>query len=626
MFQFKTKSPDKVMTLLTTSPNDDAAKNMKALLQVLEQISIQTDFDAAIRNVLDTVRSAFAWAYGSYWSIDPDQNVLKFSLESGSVNEAFRQVTQNASFAEGVGLSGRAWKARDLVFVKDLGTVTDCCRRESAQQAGVKSGVCMPIILNGQVRGTMDFFALETFELSPERLNVMKAIAQVVSNTLQRIEQFKRQEKDTQTNEALNRVLQALTISETIENAVQTTLSMMREALGWSYGSYWTIDHTLNALKYVSESGSVSEAFKTITRESSFKEGVGLNGKAWKQRDLVFVKDLGTVTDCVRRDAAQKVGIRSAVCFPILVQGNVLGTIDFLSMKKLDLSSEELSALRNIGSMVSKTIERITLKNHVSQMIKTTALGLTDSVESMNASCGMIVDDSVNSAAQSKQVSQSVESVNSSINIVASASKEMTVCIDEISRNASQAATITRKADTKGQETQALVSVLEESAKQIGQIVEVIRGIAAQTNLLALNATIEAASAGDAGKGFAVVANEVKELARQSASATESIKLQIEEIQANTSKAATAIHEISAIVSQIDDINQLVASAVEEQSATTQEISRSASMASDTCQGILSSVSTLVALSSKTAQSAQSTNESVQDLSQLSVSLKELIR
>jgi methyl-accepting chemotaxis protein len=131
---------------------------------------------------------------------------------------------------------------------------------------------------------------------------------------------------------------------------------------------------------------------------------------------------------------------------------------------------------------------------------------------------------------------------------------------------------IARKADTQARETQALMAKLDDSARQIGRVVELINRIAEQTNLLALNATIEAASAGEAGRGFAVVANEVKELARQSAAATEDIRKQVGLIQDNTGASIKSLEEVGKIIEQVSQISSSIAAAVEEQSATTSEI------------------------------------------------------
>jgi methyl-accepting chemotaxis protein len=172
----------------------------------------------------------------------------------------------------------------------------------------------------------------------------------------------------------------------------------------------------------------------------------------------------------------------------------------------------------------------------------------------------------------SKSMSASATQITQSTSTVAAAMEEMSSSIQEVARNCAQESEIARKADTQARETRVLMGKLDESARQIGKVVELINRIAEQTNLLALNATIEAASAGEAGRGFAVVANEVKELARQSAAATEDIRKQVGLIQDNTGASIKSLEEVGKIIGQVSQISSSIAAAVEEQSATTSEI------------------------------------------------------
>ena len=173
---------------------DEARANTQAVTAVVRALAEATTLDAAARAALAAVRACFGWAYGSYWRVDPATQSLRFALESGDAGEEFRRVTLAASFREGVGLSGRAWKARDLVFVQDLGDVKDCVRAPVAQKVGVRSGICFPITDAGKVVGTMDFFATETLELSEERLDTLRSVGVLVSQALERVAQTERQE------------------------------------------------------------------------------------------------------------------------------------------------------------------------------------------------------------------------------------------------------------------------------------------------------------------------------------------------------------------------------------------------------------------------------------------------
>src|SRR6478609_10639399 len=171
----------------------ESRSDVAAVTRVIGALDGQRTTEEVVRAALDTVRECFGWAYGSFWRVDPVDGLLRFGVESGSAGPEFREVTLAASFAEGVGLSGRAWRARDLVFVRDLAEVTDCVRAPAAQRAGVRSGVCFPVMADGRVVGTMDFFVTETIELSESRASALRNVAQLVS---QRLDILRRAEAD----------------------------------------------------------------------------------------------------------------------------------------------------------------------------------------------------------------------------------------------------------------------------------------------------------------------------------------------------------------------------------------------------------------------------------------------
>src|SRR5579884_1863180 len=203
-------------------------------------------------------------------------------------------------------------------------------------------------------------------------------------------------------------------------------------------------------------------------------------------------------------------------------------------------------------------------------------------------------------------VSAASEQTSRNVQTVATAAEEMTATLKEISANVLKATQITSQAVDVAQGTNQTISKLGESSAQIGEVVKVITAIAQQTNLLALNAAIEAARAGEAGKGFAVVANEVKDLAKKTAQATEQIGEKIGVIQTDTKEAVSAIGEISGIIREINEIATTIAGALEEQTATTQEISRSVQEAARGTGDVSRNIAEVVSAAKRTAEAAAS--------------------
>jgi len=229
------------------------------------------------------------------------------------------------------------------------------------------------------------------------------------------------------------------------------------------------------------------------------------------------------------------------------------------------------------------------------------------------------------SSIQSNVVAAAAEQVNRNIEVVATGAEEMTSSIKEIALNANEAAKVATNAVRVAEDTNQIVGKLGDSSAEIGKVIKVITSIAQQTNLLALNATIEAARAGEAGKGFAVVANEVKELAKETAKATEDISQKIEAIQGDTKSAVMAIGQISHIINQINDIQNTIASAVEQQAATTNEISRNVGEAAKGSHEIARTISEVANAAKSTASGASEGQKSALELTQMAAALQDLV-
>lgn len=301
--------------------------------------------------------------------------------------------------------------------------------------------------------------------------------------------------------------------------------------------------------------------------------------------------------------------------------------------QKLNVFFEKLQAsVKEIG-LSAKTV------SSSSEELSAVSTQLAANAEEMNAQSHTVASATEQATANVNNISAAAEQMSSGVSTVATAIEEMSSSLNEVSKNCQKESQIAASANDQAKSTRDLMERLGVSSKEIGKVIEVINDIADQTNLLALNATIEAASAGDAGKGFAVVANEVKELAKQTALATEQISGQIEAMQTDTRSAVKAIEEITKVIEEINSISHTIVSAVEEQSATVNEIAKSVGGASQAATEIaknvgesakgLSEVSKNIqgvnTASSDTASGVNNIKLSSRELAELSVTLRKIV-
>ena len=324
------------------------------------------------------------------------------------------------------------------------------------------------------------------------------------------------------------------------------------------------------------------------------------------------------------------------------------------SMAKGDLTQTlDVEQKDEIGTLASALNQ---MRSSLNQMFKDVANGvgtLTSSstelsaisqqmAQSSNQSCsrsGSVAAASEQMCSNMNSVAAASEQASTNVSMVASATEEMTATVKEIAQNSAKASTITKKAVSQARSASTKMDQLGTAAHEISKVTEVITEISEQTNLLALNATIEAARAGEAGKGFAVVANEIKELARQTAAATQEIEVKIEGIQKSTSLTVDEIKQISTVIDDVNDIVGTIATAVEEQAVTTQEIAGSVAQASRGIAEVNENVAQSSSLSGDIANDiaevnqagkeassgSEQINRSARELSQLAEQLNEMV-
>lgn len=305
--------------------------------------------------------------------------------------------------------------------------------------------------------------------------------------------------------------------------------------------------------------------------------------------------------------------IRSVVEISVVVaQGDLLKQIEAKNAGEFETLTD------NVNQMI------INLRNSLGQMAEV-ATTVASSSEELTAVSQEMTENASQTAEQATSASASAEQVSQNAIAVATAVEEMNASITEIAKNAAQGAKVANEAVQTADRTNETIAKLGQSSVEIGKVIKVITSIAQQTNLLALNATIEAARAGEAGRGFAVVANEVKELAKQTAKATEDIGQRIEAIQTDTNGAVQAITEISGVINQINDIQNTIASAVEEQTATTAEIARNVSEAAKGSSDIAKSIGIVAQNAQTTTTGASNTSEASNELARMAVELQKVV-
>jgi len=293
-------------------------------------------------------------------------------------------------------------------------------------------------------------------------------------------------------------------------------------------------------------------------------------------------------------------------------KGDLTGEVPEVGEGAIRAMGDELGRfLSDLMGRIASIAETATVLKKSSGELSTVSQNMAGCAEETSAQAGVVT-------AASEEISHNVQTA-------ASGAQQMGSSIREIAKNAADAARVAMEAVAAAGTTNEVVSRLGKSSNEVGQVVKTITSIAEQTNLLALNATIEAARAGEAGKGFAVVANEVRELANQTARATDDINKKIETIQKDTTHSVSAIADITGIVDRINQISSQIAAEVEEQSQTTADIGRKVSETASGSQQISLNIAGVAQAAEETSKGVGQTKHASEDLLRLSLELEDLV-
>jgi methyl-accepting chemotaxis protein len=565
------------------------ASDGQARLDLIAEVAATLDAasaDEALGVALECLQAKLAYDSASLWTENEDGD-LRCRARVGELNKKFGERLDELEVPAGAGLLGKAGRQLDIVQSADLSANRKCPLAKVAASAGGSSAVVVPIHDAEQALGF--FFCVNRGELELEDADsqALKIVAKLAALHCRGKSQQAAETADPAKGEQardLAAQLQALSESQImvefdrVGNVLDANANFL-SAVGYGLEEIRGCHHQM----FVPESERGTPEYKSFwaalsrgePRAGRFRR-VGQRGaEVWLQGTYTPVRDS---------------------------QGTPFKVVKYA----IDVTREVLQERQE--KQQSRSVEASVREN---------ATRLNTAAEELGATANTMLANTEDTATRANTVAAASEEVAVTVRTVASSVEEMSASIREIARSASQAADVAGHAVASAEETNQTVARLGQSSAEIGNVIKVITSIAQQTNLLALNATIEAARAGEAGKGFAVVANEVKELAKETAKATEEIGQKIESIQRNTNGAVTAIKNIADIIKRISDIQSTIASAVEEQSATTNEISRNVA---DVANGSTSITENIIAV----AQAARSATDGVHAMQAAARGLGEL--
>ncbi|SNY44418.1 methyl-accepting chemotaxis protein [Paractinoplanes atraurantiacus] len=402
--------------------------------------------------------------------------------------------------------------------------------------------------------------------------------------------------------------------------------------------------------EFMSVDEQVIALYRQGTASATKQAGTLVAGSAleWMDKIIAAIDDLTSLTDAAAEEAKAEaasaantartfmavagiLALALAALLAVLVTRSItrpltatVETLRSVAGKDLTVRAPESGRdeLATMGRAVNSTLEVLIGAFHrISDHSRT----LAGASHELTAASGRIADAAAGASEQSDRVASAAEEVSHSVQTVAAGTEQMNAAIREISGSASQAAGVAASGVDSAREAGETIGQLSQSSAEIGEVVKLITSIAEQTNLLALNATIEAARAGESGKGFAVVASEVKDLAQETAKATESIAARVTAIQHDTTAAIGAIDRITGIIGQVNEHSTTIAAAVEEQTATTAEMGRNITEAATGSGEIAEGVSGVATSAQVTKDGVAEAQETAENLELMSRELQEIV-
>ncbi len=643
--------------------------NAEALVAAVHALRSTSTLEEALDGVMTAVRAIYGWRFAAVWLPHSETSLLVFSRSRGDADPLFINACAEAGLASGEALPGRVWASRAVMDCGQLECLDDDPLATAALSAGFSSAVAVPLATDQNFLGVMTFLHDASIEPDDERDHVLALVGWMTAQAMDGFHRQRERAEWDQARRALRSLRCAVSDATTPQEALTAGARALQGAFGWQFGCVW---HLAQGPHIEAESGERPEGFDADIDVASVSEDTALAQAILSRQPSVPPLLQGPPSP--RRARLDALGPRVAI--PLILANQPLRAIELVGRASFP-SPQERWALDEAARVLAFALQRLAQRQwddrrmaELRAAVETVATGqlsrrvlisghdlIAEVGDGFNRLIGNLAQnvaaarrsshdvseaahelagarDAMASTAQQFQaevktangrtegVSRYVQEVRESVNRIEGG-------VQSIAGSVEQAQGVVRQATELGSSTQVCMAELGKRSEGIGRAVHLIQAVAAQTNLLALNAAIEAARAGPYGKGFSVVATEVKELAKETARATEEIRRQVEDIQTQVGTSLFGLGNINKFLEQMQDISKQISERVGGQVQAATHVRAGLEEISHGTEDIVGHLGRLTSLSTNASASAQEAERAARRLTigsdQMSRALQRLV-